>query len=68
MKPKKQIQELTAQAENDFGAAEALRKAGYPAHALFWLHLVLEKLCKAIWVKHNRNADYSVQFHHVVGG
>ena len=52
------IAELVLQAENDLGAAEALKSAGYYGHALFWAHLVLEKLCKAVWVKMNNNEEY----------
>ncbi len=52
------IDELILQADNDKGAAEALLAAGYYAHALFWLHLVLEKLCKALWVKRNEDEHY----------
>lgn len=52
------INDLVAQADNDKGAAEALLAAGYYAHALFWLHLVLEKLCKAVWVKKNNDIKY----------
>lgn len=52
------IKELIAQAENDFGAAEALYKAGYYAHGLFWAHLVLEKHCKALWVHRHRKMNY----------
>ena len=55
---KNTIDELVLQADNDKGAAEALLNAGYYAHALFWLHLVLEKLCKALWVKHRKDEKY----------
>ena len=52
------IKELIAQAEIDYGAAEALNKAGFYSHALFWAHLVLEKLCKALWIRRNENVTY----------
>ena len=52
------IKELIAQAEIDYGAAEALSKAGFYAQALFWAHLVLEKLCKALWISVKQNVDY----------
>jgi HEPN domain-containing protein len=52
------IKELTTQAEIDYGAAEALYKAGFYAHALFWAHLVLEKLCKALWISVKQNVHY----------
>ena len=52
------IDELILQANDDLGASKALLDAGYNAHALFWLHLVLEKLCKAVWVKKNNNEKY----------
>lgn len=52
------IEELKTQADNDMGAARALQMAGYYGHALFWAHLALEKLCKALWVKKNVNEFY----------
>lgn len=52
------IKELLAQAEDDLGAAEALRQTGYYGHALFWGHLTLEKACKALWIKTNGNENY----------
>ena len=58
MKPEEHIQLLTQQAQDDFGAAQALQKAGYYGHALFWVHLVMEKMCKALWVYKNNKVDY----------
>ena len=52
------IEELIAQAKNDLGASDALALAGYYAHSLFFAHLVLEKLCKALWIKHKQAKDY----------
>ena len=52
------IKLLADQAQDDFGASRALAAAGYYGHALFWAHLVLEKLGKALWVHRNKNADY----------
>jgi HEPN domain-containing protein len=49
---------LMEQADDDLGAAEALQKAGYYGHALFWAHLVLEKMCKALWIKNNNSVEY----------
>ncbi|RLD69397.1 MAG: DNA-binding protein [Bacteroidetes bacterium] len=37
----------------DFESAGVLYKAGYYAQALFWAHLTLEKLSKALWIKNN---------------
>jgi HEPN domain-containing protein len=34
-------------------------------HALFFAHLHLEKLCKALWVKHN-NADHPPRIHNII--
>ncbi len=58
MTPQEHIKLLTTQAEDDFGAADALAIAGYYGQSLFWAHLVLEKLCKALWVKNNNDIDY----------
>ena len=52
------IKSLIAEAEQDFGASEALAAAGYYAHSLFFAHLVLEKLCKALWMKYKSAGDY----------
>ena len=39
--------------ENDWVTVEALFAAKRYSHCLFWAHLVLEKLAKALWVKNN---------------
>jgi HEPN domain-containing protein len=52
------IKFLVDQADDDLGATEVLQKAGYYAHVLFWGHLVLEKMCKAIYLKSNNRIDY----------
>ena len=36
---------------NDWETVEAMFVAGRYLHCLFWAHLVLEKLAKALWVK-----------------
>ena len=53
-----QITQLKMQAEQDKGAADVLLKAGYYSHALFWMHLALEKLCKALWIYRNKTENY----------
>ena len=40
-------------AEKDWIVVQQLFDAKSYIHALFWAHLVLEKLCKAHWVKDN---------------
>jgi len=52
------INSLIAEAKQDIGASEALAAAGYYAHSLFFAHLVLEKLCKALWMKNKKSIDY----------
>ena len=42
-------------AEKDWEAVESLFEKGNYVHALFWAHLVLEKLLKAHWVKDNKD-------------
>ena len=39
------------QVENDFKASEVLCLAAYYAQSLFWAHLSLENLLKALWLK-----------------
>ena len=58
MDKKTLIEFLIHQADDDFGAAEALLKAGYFAQSLFWGHLVLEKLLKALWIYRNDDENY----------
>jgi HEPN domain-containing protein len=41
------------QAEDDWGAIDALFQIGKYSQSLFWAHLVLEKYSKAIWIKDN---------------
>jgi HEPN domain-containing protein len=40
-------------AEKDWGAVRDMFKTRNYVHALFWAHMVLEKLLKAHWVKDN---------------
>jgi HEPN domain-containing protein len=54
----KYIQILEKQAEEDYGAADALFRAGYYGQCLFWSHLVLEKLVKALWIFKNKKQNY----------
>jgi HEPN domain-containing protein len=41
--------------EDDWGTVEDLFKTKHYLQTLFFAHLVLEKLCKAIWVKYNES-------------
>ena len=41
------------QAEDDWGAVEALLHVEKYIQSLFWAHLVAEKYAKAIWIKYN---------------
>ena len=47
------IQYWITQAEDDWGAVEALFTVGKYIQSLFWAHLVAEKYAKAFWIKHN---------------
>ena len=49
------IQYWIDSAENDLKTAESLFDTGHYDWCLFVGHLVLEKILKAHWVKHNRN-------------
>ena len=42
-------------AEEDWDVVEILLASQKSAQALFWGHLVCEKLCKAIWIKHHES-------------
>ena len=41
------------QVDDDFDCANVLYLAGHFAQSLFWAHLALEKLSKALWIKYN---------------
>lgn len=43
------------QAKDDWEAVHTLLGGGKYLQALFFAHLVIEKLCKAIWIKNNEN-------------
>lgn len=43
------------QVDADFESSEVLCTAGYYAQSLFWAHLALEKICKALWIKNNES-------------
>ena len=47
------IQFWVKQVKDDFDCAEVLFQAHHYAQSLFWAHLALEKLSKAIWIKTN---------------
>jgi HEPN domain-containing protein len=42
-----------SQADDDWGAIDALFQKRKFLQSLFWAHLVLEKYCKAIWIRDN---------------
>ena len=50
------------QVDEDFDCATVLYKANHYAQSLFWAHLVLEKVSKALWVK--KNEDNTPPFVH----
>ena len=41
------------QADNDWTAVDTLFKGRNYLQSLFFAHLVIEKICKALWIKHN---------------
>ncbi|MCL4550750.1 MAG: HEPN domain-containing protein [Bacteroidetes bacterium] len=42
------------QAEDDWEAVDALLKGKKNLQSLFFAHLVIEKICKALWIKYNQ--------------
>lgn len=42
------------QADDDWTAVDTLLKGKKYLHSLFFAHLVIEKICKAIWIKYNK--------------
>jgi len=54
MKPKTEyIDYWTEQALDDWEAVNTLFRGKKYLQSLFFTHLVIEKLCKALWIKHN---------------
>lgn len=41
------------QADDDWTAVETLFRGRNYLQSLFFAHLVIEKICKALWIKHN---------------
>ena len=52
-------------AAEDWITVETLFGSGRYIHSLFWAHLVLEKLAKALWVKNNTD-DIPPKIHNIV--
>lgn len=42
------------QAEDDWAAVDTLLNGKKYLQSLFFAHLVIEKVCKALWIKHNK--------------
>jgi HEPN domain-containing protein len=54
MRTKKQhIEFWVEQAEDDWKAVYTLLNGGNYLQSLFFAHLVIEKLCKSLWIKYN---------------
>jgi HEPN domain-containing protein len=53
MTKKENIQFWTKQVNDDFDCANVLYQSNHYAQSLFWAHLALEKLSKALWIKTN---------------
>lgn len=53
MTKQEHINYWTRQVKDDYDCALVLYKAKYFAQSLFWAHLTLEKMCKALWIYKN---------------
>ncbi len=49
----------------DWRAAQNLLKSKDYVHSLFWTHLVLEKLLKALWIK-THNSNFPPKVHNLI--
>lgn len=49
------IKYWTNQVADDYDCAIVLFKAKHFVQSLFWAHLALEKMCKALWVYKNES-------------
>ena len=65
MTKKEHIDYWIKTAEDDWEATNSLLEAKKYVQCLFFAHLVLEKWCKAHWVKDNEN-DYPPKTHNLV--
>jgi HEPN domain-containing protein len=65
MTKKQYIEYWTSTAEKDWAAIQSLMKGKSYVHALFWAHLVLEKLCKAHWIK-DHTSNHPPRIHNLV--
>ncbi len=65
MTKKEHIQYWVTTAEKDWKVVYDLYEAKNYVYALFFAHLVIEKLAKAIWVKNNEG-DHPPRVHNVV--
>ncbi len=50
---KERIDFWLSQAEDDWTAVDTLFKGKNYLQSLFFAHLVIEKICKALWISHN---------------
>lgn len=56
MKSKKEhIEFWLNQASDDWSAVDTLYQGKKYLQSLFFAHLVIEKICKALWIKHNES-------------
>ena len=65
MTKKEHIAYWVGTANKDWQAIQTMYKARAYLHALFFAHLVLEKLCKAHWVKDNEE-NYPPKIHNLL--
>ena len=64
MTKEQHINYWTNSAEEDWFSVEALLDRKRYLHCLFWAHLMLEKLAKAIWVKHHEE-NFPPKIHNI---
>ncbi|MBK5285465.1 MAG: HEPN domain-containing protein [Bacteroidia bacterium] len=65
MSKQKQIDYWTQSAKKDFETMQYLIKGKKFVHALFFGHLYLEKIAKAVWIKSN-NENYPPKIHNIL--
>lgn len=65
MSKEEYIQYWKETAAEDWSSAEDLLKTNHYLQSLFFAHLTLEKICKAIWVKDNAD-NYPPRVHNLV--
>ena len=65
MTKKEHVEYWKTSSEKDWEVVESLFSSGHYVYSLYFAHLVLEKISKALWVKHNEE-NFPPKSHNIV--